>query len=334
MRRRGGALAALVAASLVASQASAPAQDGPATGRPVAAAVDSRVYALVLKDGAPYIDLRMGASSGLFLVDTGANTSGVDRAWLEESGAGWRPGRTTTVGGTTGAVRVDTCVLERLDLGAGFFRDAGFTLQSYAHFSPPVPGRPQAGLLGTDFLARYQLAFDWPNARLELRLGHERLPPPPGHEAVACAWPINLPTVGVRVGGLGLPCRLDTGATYLTRDPRLDVNPAAVEALRARGATLLPAGHITVRGVSGAERLELLRGAGEDGLVLELGPARVEHVVLVVHPSGTLASRPYPLALAGATLLARFHRLVFDPFDHLLWVPIPEPRHGPRLGPV
>src|SRR5690606_27472678 len=118
-------------------------------------------------------------------------------------------------GGTTGALRVDTCALERFDLGTGFFRDAVFTLQSYGHFTPPRPGRPQAGLLGTDLLGRYQLTIDWPNERLEVRLRHERQPPPPGHEAVACAWPGNLPTVGVRVGGLGLPCRLDTGATYL-----------------------------------------------------------------------------------------------------------------------
>lgn len=336
MARRGGLLAAGVAASVVVAAATttraARAQDG--DGAALAAAVDSGRYTVVIKHGAPYMELAVGGARGMFLVDTGANTSGIDRAWLEASGASWRPGYGTTIGGTTGALRVDTCVLERLDLGSAFFSDATFTLQRYDGFRHPLPGRPQAGLLGTDLLGRYQVAFDWPNARLELRLQGERQPPPPGHEALACAWPLNLPTVGVRVGGLGLPCRLDTGATYLTPEPRLDVNPAAVEALRARGVALEPAGSISVRGISGAERLELLRGAGQEGLVLELGPARVEDVVLVVHPTGTLAGRSYPLALAGATLLARFHRLVFDPFDHLLWVPVPEPRRGPRLGPL
>lgn len=306
----------------------------PAAAAQDAAPVASGVYALVLKDGAPYMELEVGGARGLFLVDTGANTSGVDRGWLERSGARWRQGKGTTIAGTTGALSVDTCVLDRLDLGRGFFRDAVLTLQRYDGFAPPAPGRPQAGLLGTDLLARYQVWFDWPNARLELRLPGERQPPPPGHEAVACAWPINLPTVGVRLGGLGLPCRLDTGATYLTATPRLDVNQAAVDALRARGVTLVAAGSITVRGVAGPERREVLRGEGPEGLVLELGPARIEGVELVVHGSGTLAGRGYPLALAGATLLSRLHRLVFDPFDQLLWVPIPEPRRGPRLGPL
>lgn len=297
------------------------------------APVSSFVRPLVLRDGAPYVELDVGGAQGLFLVDTGANTSGVDRAWLEASGAAWRPGEGTTLGGTTGALRVDTAVLGRVTLGTGFFVDAVVGLQRFDHFTPPAPGRPQAGLLGTDLLARYQVGIDWLHERLEVRLRHERRPPPPGHEAVACAFPLNLPTVGVRVGGVGFPCRLDTGATYLRGLRALDVNVAAVEALRARGVALEPAGSLRLVGIAGGERLELLCGAGEDGLVLELGPARIDHVILVVRTQGTIATR-HPLALASATLLQRLHRLVVDPFDHLLWVPVPEARTGSRVGPL
>lgn len=321
----------LVALCLAFAPASAPASaqdDGPVTP----ASITSHIYELVLRRGAPYIELAVGGARGLFLVDTGANTSGIDRGWLEGSGAPWRAGKGTTVGGTTGSIKVDTCVIDRLDLGTAFFRDVGFTLHGPRGAASPTT-RPQVGLLGTDLLNRYQAHFDWVQSRLELRLRRERRALPKGLEAVACAYPIGLPTVGIRVGELGMPCRLDTGATYLDGTPRLDVNVAAVDALRARGVALVPAGSITVRGVSGVERLDLLKVDGPDGLVLELGPARIEDVVLVVHGRGTLAV-DYPLALASATLLSRLDRLVFDPFDHLLWVPVPERRHGPRLGPM
>lgn len=329
MRRHAlGAL--MVALCLFAPARAQDTTSPPLEGTP--AAITSHVYELVIRRGAPYIELALGGARGLFLVDTGANTSNVDRGWLEQSGATWRQGRATTVGGTTGAVRRDTCVIDRLDLGTAFFRDVGLTLTG-PRAAPPGATRPQVGLLGTDLLNRYQASFDWVHSRLELRLRSERRPAPAGHEPVACAYPIGLPTVGTRLSGLGLPCRLDTGATYLDQTPRLDVNVATVDALRARGVKLQPAGTITVRGISGVERLEVLAGEGPDGLVLELGPARIERVQLVVHGRGTLAV-DYPLALASATLLARLNRLVFDPFDHLLWVPVPEPRQGERLGPL
>jgi hypothetical protein len=296
------------------------------------ARVDSGVYPLALWNGAPYIELDVGGARGYFLVDTGANTSGVDKAWLERSGGRFRPGRRSTVGGTTGPVAVESCIIDRLDLGTGFFRDAGFALQSFERFAHPAPSRPQVGLLGTDFLEAYQVAFDWPNARLTLRLASERTTPPPGHEAIACAFPIHLPTITVEVAGLSLPCRLDTGATYLRGAARLDVNEAAVEALRARGVALVERGSLTVRGVGGPERLPVL-GLADAGLAVDIGPARLDDVLLVVHRHGTLAVR-HPLSLASGTLLARLHRLIIDPFDGLVWVPIPEPRTGPRLGPL
>lgn len=328
MRRRCCAL--LLALCVLAPSSAQDTTSPPIETTP--AAITSHIYELVVRRGAPYIELAVGGARGLFLVDTGANSSNVDRAWLAGSGAVWREGKGTTVGGTTGAVARDTCVVDRIDLGTAFFRDVGFTLSEPRRAAPGTT-RPQVGLLGTDLLNRYQASFDWVHSRLELRLRRERRAIPSGHEAVACAYPIGLPTVGVRIGGLGLPCRLDTGATYLDQTPRLDVNLATVESLRARGVKLVPVGSITVRGISGTERLEVLAGEGPDGLVLDLGPAKIERVQLVVHGRGTLAV-DYPLALASATLLARLNRLVFDPFDHLLWVPIPEPRQGERIGPM
>jgi hypothetical protein len=277
-------------------------------------------YDLAVHQGAPYVALTLSGKTGLFLVDTGANASGVDAAWAQA--LPHRPARTSAhVTGMTGGAGFSQGVFERLDLGHGFFPDPVLDLESFQGFAHPAAG-PQVGLLGTDFLNCYALTFDYGRSRLDVALRNERAAAAPGEVAVLVSYVANLPTVAVGIGGLELPCRLDTGASYT--DPRvlLDVNRPAFEAI-CRTVDLRDAGSIYVRGISGAERLRLYEGK----LAFELGPVRLEPVVLVVHESGTLASYASPVALAGGSLLARLGRFTLDPFDRALWLARPaEPR--------
>ncbi len=326
------ALAGALASGPAAGRARA--QDRASGAADAVARPDSAVYPLVVFRGAPYVELELGGARGLFLFDTGANTSGVDGAWLARTGARYRDGGAGSLGGTTGGLRTGRAVFERLPLGRATFRDATFHVQSFAHFASP-PAGPQVGLLGTDFIGRYQVTLDWVAEEVTLRLAHERARAPAGATALALAHPLGLPTVGVRLAGVDLPCRLDTGATTLGVTPQLDVNEAAVAALRAAGVPLEPAGTVRLAGVGGAVSRRVLRApGGHPGLVLDVGPGRVEGVRLVVHGADSTLGVPYPLALAGCSVLRPLHRLVLDPFDHLLWVwPTPR-RKGPRRGPV
>lgn len=296
-----------------------------------------RDYDVVLKNGSPFLELELGGAKGLFLLDTGANVSGVDEEWLEEQKATFRPGKASTVGGTTGSVKVESGVFDRLELGTGYFVDAVLKLQSFSHFRAPAPGRPQVGLLGTDFLNRYQVTVDFVASKATLALRHERQPLPADHEPVAVGYPLH-PTVGIRLGGVHLPCRVDTGASTLGERAYLDVNPAAVALLRRAGVALKQVGTMTLAGVSGSTKRPLLVLAGDDpedgvgGLVLALGPVEVSDVTLIVHETGTLAIDA-PQTLAGGSILRRTGRFVLDPFDHLMWVPRPPKRQGPRSGP-
>ncbi len=276
-----------------------------------------RVYDLILFRQAPYAQLTVGGAKGLFLVDTGANTSGVDETWLRTSGVRYEDAGRSSVGGTTGAIETGRVVFERIDLGNGFFLKPTFLLQSYAHFAHPDEGA-QAGLLGTDLLGRYQIDLDYASRRLEVSLRDERPPPPEGFEAVPVEFPLGLPTVRVDVAGVGIPCRLDSGASYIDPEAFLDVNRAAFEAIRASGVPLEKTGEIHVVGISGPESLPLYRGTGEDGLVLRIGRRRIAGVVLVVHDRGVLAV-PEPIALAPASILSRLGRFVLDPFDSRFW---------------
>lgn len=313
---------------------------GPAPTPAQAASSDSRVYVVQLRQWSPFVELSLGDARGLFLVDTGANVSGVDSRWVGANAIPWRPAGRATIGGTTGSFEAEKGAFSRLDLGNAWFTDAVFNLQSFgpwrgrSHPGPSGPGAPlparfeRVGLLGTDFLNRYQLSLDYRTARLELALRTERRPLPPHYEAVAVGYPLH-PTVGARLAGVSLPVRLDTGSRNLGTRAYLGVNRATVTALRAAGVALADRGSMVVGGVTGSRRRSILGLAadrdpddGRGGLTLELGPAVIRDVLLVVHEDGTI-DLDHPLGLAGSAVLHHLGHFVLDPFDSVLWVPRP-----------
>jgi hypothetical protein len=301
-------------------------QEGPDAELEAQARERSLDYELHLHHGATYVDVELGGASGLFLLDTGANTSGVDAGWLESTRAGYTPGPPSVLGGTTGNLAVESARFERVFLGRGYFASATLKVQDFSGFSAPA-GRQQAGLLGTDLLGAYQVTIDYVSQRAWLRLAHEREPLSPALQATTLTHPLHLPTVNVRVAGLDMPCRLDSGASYLGQGPYLDINQAALRALQRARVPLEAAGSLRVRGVGGSSRLALYRGPAGTPLTLEMGPVVLQDVTLVVHGQGTLAVSQ-PLALASASVLQRCEVVVLDPFDDLLWLPA-SPRQGP-----
>ncbi len=342
------ALVAAAAAPLPDGSAQDPERQGrrarpparPAPRRAEAATSDSRVYTVQFRQWSPFVELALGDARGLFLVDTGANVSGVDSRWVSASEIPWTPAGRATIGGTTGSFETEKASFARLDLGSAYFTDAVFNLQSFGRWrgrrqpagfgsGAPLPGGfRRVGLLGTDFLNRYQLSLDFEAARLELCLRHERRKLPADYEAVAVGYPLH-PTVGARLAGVSLPIRLDTGSRNLGTRAYLGVNQATVAALKAAGVRLADRGSMVVGGVTGSRRRAILGLAGDDdpddgrgGLVLAIGPVEIPDVLLVVHEDGTI-DLDHPLGLAGAAVLHHLRRFVLDPFDSVLWVPRP-----------
>jgi len=291
----------------------------PAQPSAALAAVDSGDYPLVLFNDATYVELAVGEARGLFLFDTGANTSGIDGGWLAKAGVRGTFEDGGQLAGTTGVRRVQKVVLPRLGLGTGYFLEPRFVVSDYRAFAHPPAGR-QVGLLGTDLLVNYEVSIDYRARRARLALRNERRERSGAWQATGLTYPLNLPTVNARLGGVDMPCRLDSGASYLEDRPYLDGNVAALRALRAAGHELHQVGSLRVRGVTGGQTLKLYQG----GLSLEVGPRRIDDVILVVHPSGSLA-RKDPLLLAGGTIISRWERVVLDPFDRLLWLPVETP---------
>ncbi|MBI4617865.1 MAG: retropepsin-like domain-containing protein, partial [Planctomycetes bacterium] len=267
----------LLALLPLALACSRPPENGPDPGPPrepggtAEPAPGGRAYPVVLFRGAPYVELVLGNARGLFLLDTGANISGVDESWLLQSGTRFEEIGRTSVAGTTGGIVVRKASVDRFDLGTGSFPDAVFVLQGYGGFSHPPQGR-QVGLLGTDFINSYRISLDYGARRLLLEMKDERGPRPAALPPAPLDYPFGLPTARAVLGGVSLPCRIDTGASYIDPGPYLDVNRPAIDALRAAGIGLRESGWISVVGIAGPERLEIYTA---DGLRLELGPVAV-----------------------------------------------------------
>ena len=304
----------LVVGLVLALGAAAHGQEGVA---PVESSCD---YDLITFRGASYVQLELGGARGVFLFDTGANGSAVDRNWVHREEIPFEPAGSVGVQGTTGSMQVARARFERLDLGTGYFLQPVFNLQDFSKFRSPEEG-PQVGLLGSDFINRYRTTIDYQGRRVRMALKHERRPL--DREAWVphtLTYRNRIPVINVNVGGLDVPCKLDTGAGTIDERPLLDCNVALVRALRAAGHELVERGSIYVVGASGPETLRLLGGPDGAPLVMRVGARTVRDLILVVHGRGTLAI-DYPIALASGSLLARLETLVIDPFDNLLWLP-------------
>lgn len=287
----------------------------PATSSSTGAACD-----LTLWNGSPFIDLTIDGVTGRFLFDTGANISGVDAGWLRSSGISYSNGLSMTLGGTTGILTTPTAIVDRLEVGHGFFSWPSFLVEDFSGFGW-VSGRPQAGLLGMDFISAYAVTLDLSNGRATLALANERPAPSPGETSLDLdLTTTRVPTVTARIAGIDVPCRLDTGNAYFDPRPFVDVNRAMVDTLERAGIVLVQTGTVAVAGVSGTQILPLLEGAAWKGPIgLSVGPVDVPGIVLVVHDQGTLAIDT-PIALAGTPVLSRLGTFRIDPFDKKLWV--------------
>ena len=318
-----GTLALLAGLTAGPRRTAADSSNGQAPLAPAAPA-SGVAFDLTLWNGSPYIDVNIEGATGRFLFDTGANTSGIDGAWLRTSGVPYSTGATLSLTGTTGITETPTIFLSRFDLADGYFSHPSFVVENFSDFGEPG-GEPEAGLLGMDLLSAYAVTLDLAHARAVLMLESERPAPAPNETALPLdLWSTGVPTVTANLSGVQLPCRLDTGSAYIVDRPYLDVNEATVSALERAGITLIQTGSVAVAGVTGTETLPLLEAewSRNPALSLAVGPVTIQGIVLVVHTDGTLDVST-PVALAGAPVIGQLGTFRIDPFDDQLWITNP-----------
>lgn len=115
----------------------------------------------------PLVEVNIKGRSFLFLVDTGSSTSLVDKQLAQEIGMkGRSPLKLVLSNGnkTEGLL----CAIESISLGPLFVKNVPALIVGQLHQKPYARGYNFQGVLGMDFLSRFNLLIDYPNRVINL----------------------------------------------------------------------------------------------------------------------------------------------------------------------
>lgn len=279
----------------------------------------------------PYVFARVGAAKGHFLIDFATIESSLDPC-------GFLPGaRPRPAPGTADQ-------FDGFDF-YGVWGRAKFHLRVY-----DIEGAvPQAGIIGTDFLARHVYTLDYQEGALyradaasfcgdeHLRAGGFAPVTSQGYyeadlEKMRAGFP-RVPTVPVRVGKVTAIAQLDTGFDDALYRHSVNINPALFQALTAAGVKLEKIADGVALSTCVANEVEKViphRIASDHAfeIVAEDGSAAVAARDAVLHlkesPAavrvcGGIGTWEVPAAQLGASFFVDAGRVVFDPFKARVW---------------
>lgn len=294
-----------------------------------AAACHGERRALVIRRQLPLTTASVGGVEGIFVLDTATTASTIDvRAFATAP---------TPVAGTNDNYEPFEFYGSwgRVRLNANQHRGLAGTV-------------PVAGLIGTDFLSKHVYTFDYDARtlhRAEARefcnddvLQREGLFPlsSEGYYVADLARlrpeSPNVPTIPIRIGGVGSIAQIDTAFTDTIIRHSVNINGALMNALVKGGVKLVKGEEIPlstcVPGVSettvvyrGAARFEMV---GVDGRAVRSSDDAT-YLLKVTPPAafkcGGIGTWSTPAAQIGASFYVDASRMVFDPFSSRVWMP-------------
>lgn len=283
--------------------------------------------ALYLSNHMPYVQTRLEGRRGWFVVDTGTNRSGFSKAWF---------GDTNPVGS-----RVQRDTLQFFEVQQGVV----FRVDAYDHDTGDIT---QAGMVGTDVLARNPTTFDYTGGKIyqsrgafcddaslrrvglypvAIRSNSDMTydPEPNGRR--------NVPMVEIEVNGIRFATQIDTGLSDgWKRETRLslNVNEAFVKRLRDEGFGIEFYGEpvmLTTCKVGNLDKLQTFRITGGTFVsMIDTGGKRhpVKSVSFTLKSGGKdcggLNTWSEPTAQIGASWFESWGVFALDPGTKRFWV--------------
>lgn len=263
--------------------------------------------------GEPWAEGSVNGVRGLYLVDTGAAMSVLDMETARHAGV--VPVGTQQVITTTGEAVLARGWVERIEFAGQRHQQRQVSIQDLTAFRAPA-GHRQAGLIGSDFLLGYTIAFEPLNQVLEL--SPKEGPLLPGLRSHPMFLSNGVPMIEVRFGNELGPvwAKLDTGSGYADeRHVYVEVTDTIARRLLGPGLDGPAAETVTVMSLSGTQDLR----------IFEYGPVRIlgrtfNPVRLVVHEhNGGLFAQDDRVLISGS-LLGRFSRFEVDYPRRTIWV--------------
>jgi predicted aspartyl protease len=252
----------------------------------------------------------------LFLLDTGASRSAIDRTAAERSGI--PISGTDSVEGTAGIITVQKGHVDRLSRGEAGATGLDVTIQDLGGTLAP-PGMRVDGILGYDFLRSFSVAIDFTHHTL-------RFSPHPARVSFAMAKsadvvPVVLDNGIPRVHGMlddsiPLDLRLDTGASiFETTDIYLNVTEDTWKQLTRLDSALKPERYFTGSGAGGEIKLAVARIDK-----LRIGAISVPRPYVIVQPSVGYFARPDAVGFISNNLLEKYSPVVIDYLEGRLYL--------------
>jgi hypothetical protein len=275
-----------------------------------------RPYARIsVPDGAsPYVELTADGVTGPFLLDYGATRSSLSAAAFS---------------GPDGSMRTAAISLPGIE-------KADFHLARYYLLLQPRNG--QLGVIGDDLLSQFTVHLTGNTAilspetcRPEALLARGLTPVGQSGffssdpSTVGAGLP-NVPVVFLRLGDVRVWAQIDTGYEDFVYSRSIDINQALFDRLMASGAKLDRVNDIDIWTCDGREHRpvyrikdRLLRIENEQGKRV----AETENFHLIVkspNSCGGIADMAEPAAQLGASFLALFGEVIFDPRNATVWL--------------
>jgi hypothetical protein len=271
-----------------------------------------RPYARIsVPDGAsPYVELTADGVTGPFLLDYGATRSSLSAAAFS---------------GPDGSMRTAAISLPGIE-------KADFHLARYYLLLQPRNG--QLGVIGDDLLSQFTVHLTGNTAilspetcRPEALLARGLTPVgQSGFFSTVGAGLPNVPVVFLRLGDVRVWAQIDTGYEDFVYSRSIDINQALFDRLMTSGAKLDRVNDIDIWTCDGREHRpvyrikdRLLRIENEQGKRV----AETENFHLIVkspNSCGGIADMAEPAAQLGASFLALFGEVIFDPRNATVWL--------------
>ncbi len=242
----------------------------------------------------------------LFLMDTGANVSAIDKAVADKLML--QSIAKDSVEGTAGKMMADKVKLNRLGVGKSFINDLTITMQDMGHMI--VPHNEQlAGILGMDFLKHYTVAIDF--LKHEINFLKVKMNKSTDLPLLFFKMDNDIPRTSVTINGIvHTDLRYDSGASLLpTNSVYINITEDVFKKLKAADTSLKPHEYLQATGIGGSMKLPVVHAISVKN---DNGTIDATDIELVVQPKqGYFASKD-AVGFFSNNLLEKFKRVAID----------------------
>lgn len=238
----------------------------------------------------------------LFLFDTGANASAIDKQTAERLKL--ETVRTDSVEGSAGTLLMPFVQTRMVAIGRSAVRNIQMSKYDLSTSLAP-PGKRLDGILGTDFLKHFVVSIDFQNKTFSLFKKIKERPENP----IPFDFNNNIPSIRATINdSISTSFRYDSGASlFETSDIYINTTEAVFNMLFAHDTTLRPHQYFSASGVGGNIRLPVYQVHS-----VSFSKTTLREPFLIIQPRQGYFARPDAVGFFGNNLVEKSGKVTID----------------------